>query len=151
MANLQILKQNLNKITKATIRQAIYLVIESGIDHIAPLGYSSTHVRIYGSCEIGGRSSIFEIRNHSGMISTLITDLEGNFLINNKYCPDLGFEIIVSKIYDDFKTVKKYIDITIESFPLSKFINHIHKKVNPNYGYKSILKKQLIFKSLKNQ
>jgi len=132
-------KNNLNKITKTDIKKAIYLAINGGIKSRAQYGYSGDDIRLYGNSN-RGRESIFEIRNHSGMISILITDYAGNFIVNTKYSPDLGLNVVADLIWDDFKICKPLIDTTINCISLDSLI--LFKNLNPLYGFKKIVQKQ---------
>lgn len=92
-------KDNLEDITIEDFKLAICAAMNSGINHVAPLGCSGDDFLLYGrfipyeESEDGNwhRESMVTIRNYCGTPELLVTDKEGNFLFYGKMFGELDF------------------------------------------------------------
>lgn len=97
--NYTFIKEDLDDITVEDFKLAIYTAMNSGINHVAPLGCSGDNFFLYGrfipseesSDGAWHRESQVTIRNYCGTPELLITDKEGSFLFYGKIFGELDF------------------------------------------------------------
>jgi hypothetical protein len=121
------LVNSIKEITLDTFKEAVYKAVTAHITSIAPLGYSSPTYLLYGN-EGNERRCGVSVRNHSGVVSMLITDPKGSFIFHGGLNKSLPIDLIAKSLYADFKKVKKFInrDLPKNADLLNKVAEHPH-------------------------
>jgi hypothetical protein len=117
-----VLVQSLELVSLDTFKEAVFQAVTNKINSVAPLGYSSPTILLYGN-EGNERRSGISVRNHSGTISLLICDNSGSFIFHGGYDKRLPIDFISLEYWRVFKKVKKYIT---QEMPKKKeaFVDH---------------------------
>ena len=103
------LVNSIKEITLDTFKEAVYKAVTAHITSIAPLGFSSPTYLLFGIDGDERRCGV-SVRNHSGVVSMLITDPDGRFIYHGGLNKGLPIDLIAKSLFTDFKKVRKFID-----------------------------------------
>lgn len=102
------LQKSEEEINKELINTVVNHIFDAEITSRAPLGYSSDDFILFSNGQYT-RSSQISMRNHSGSLSLLITDKEGDFIFNGGWSLLLGSDLLSQVAFDTINTLKYLI------------------------------------------
>lgn len=117
MHNYAFVKENLNDITLDYFKMVAITCMNSGINHICPLGCSGDNFMLYGKfikaeeSEDGNwhRESMVSLRNYFGILEMLVTDKKGRFLVYSKV-DGMSVDEVIEELFREFCNVKHLVN-----------------------------------------
>lgn len=103
---------NIDDVSLSKILSAVKEAKKREIVAVAPAGYRGHDYLLYGenSCSGGGgRKSLVEVFNHSGMVKMLITNSVGHFLYHGGFDDSMEARFIACEFNRIFKKIKEQI------------------------------------------